>query len=124
MATILVVEDNTDLLAIMEQVLGAEHRVVTATSGVHAIELARSERPSLAILDVNMPGMDGIETGIRIKEMLGADISILMLSAMAELAEGRAAASGICDLYLSKPATLDDIRNAVDELLGAQTGTQ
>lgn len=124
MATILVVEDNKDLLAIMEQVLLPDHDVITATSGEHAVELARASRPALAILDVNLPDMDGIETGVRIKKILGVDVSILMLSAMAELAEERAMASGCCDMYMAKPATLDDIRNAVEHLLGAQTGSR
>lgn len=122
MATILVVDDNADLLAIMAQVFVDDHEVITATSGEGAVELARSARPALAILDVNLPHMDGIETAVLIKEILGAEVSILMLSAMAELAEERAMASGCCDMYMSKPATLDDIRNAVDQLLGAQTG--
>lgn len=123
MARILVVEDNADLLTIMKQVLGGEHEVVTATTGERAIELAQSLRPALAILDVNLPEMDGIDAGIRIKEELGADVSIIILSAMAELAEARAMASGCCDVYMSKPATLDDIRNTVDHLLTAKIET-
>jgi CheY-like chemotaxis protein len=117
MATILVVEDNADLLAIMEQVLSPDHDVVTATDGERAVEVARASRPSLAILDLQLPRMDGIETGKRIKQELGDDVSILMLSALAGIGEERAMESGCCDRYMSKPATLDDIRNTVVELL-------
>jgi CheY-like chemotaxis protein len=120
-ARILVVEDNTDLLQIMEQVLSPDHEVVTATDGEHALVIARESRPELAILDLQLPRMDGIETGQRLKQELGDDVSILMLSALAELGEERALESGCCDRYMSKPATLDDIRRTVGELLTART---
>src|SRR3954468_24938734 len=101
----------------MEQVLSPDHEVVTATDGERALELARTVRPALAILDLQLPRMDGIETGQRLKQELGADLSILMLSALADLGEERAMESGCCDRYMAKPATLDDIRNTVGELL-------
>src|SRR5690606_40940529 len=67
MARILVVEDNADLLSILRELLSVEHEVATARRGEEAIEVARTFRPDLVILDLQLPSMDGIEAGRWIK---------------------------------------------------------
>ena len=96
MARILIVEDNVDLLTILRELLGQEHEVLTTRRGEDAVVEARSFDPDLVILDLQLPTMDGIETGRWIKRELG---------------------SGCCDAYLPKPATIDSIRARVSELL-------
>lgn len=118
MARILIVEDNTDLLDILKQLLSRKHQVFAAERGEQGVELARSHRPDAVILDLMLPSMDGIETGRRIKEELGDDVSIMVLTAQADRG-GRDAllATGCCDAYMSKPATLVEIETRVEELL-------
>ncbi|MFO7260758.1 MAG: response regulator [bacterium] len=119
MARILVVEDNADLLSILKELLSAEHEVATARRGEEAIELARTFRPDLVILDLQLPSMDGIEAGRWIKrELAEPGVAILALTALAGAGDPEAVlSSGCCDAYMAKPASLESIRTKVQELL-------
>lgn len=126
MAKILIVEDNPELLAILEELLGAQFEVETARRGEEAIAKAKTFRPDLVILDLQLPSMDGIEAGKWIKqERAPEEVPILALTALAQAGDPEAILrSGCCDAYLAKPASLADIRARVDELLraGSRTG--
>jgi DNA-binding response OmpR family regulator len=117
--TILIVEDNPELLGLLHELLGKEYHTLTARRGEEAIELARRWRPRLVILDLQLPTIDGIETGRWIKKELGSDrVSILVLTALAGRGDSEAILeSGCCDAYMAKPAHLDEIRSKVRELL-------
>jgi len=118
MPKILIVEDNHDLLDILKQLLGRRHEVFGAERGEEGVELARTHRPDAVILDLMLPSIDGIETGRRIKQELGDDVSILMLTAMADRRGQEAVlATGCCDAFMAKPATLMEIEARVDQLL-------
>lgn len=119
MARILVVEDNPDLLSILRELLSAEHEVATARRGEEAIELAKTFRPDVVILDLQLPSMDGIEAGRWIKRELAKEgVAILALTALAGAGDPEAILhSGCCDAYMAKPASLDAIRARVKELL-------
>ncbi|CAN5787119.1 hypothetical protein BH23GEM10_BH23GEM10_11580 [soil metagenome] len=120
---LLIIEDNVDLLTILEQLLSEDFDVRTARRGEEGVELATSFQPDVVILDLHLPQMDGIETGLWIKREL-ADVRILVLTALAGKGEPESIlASGCCDAYMAKPAPLDAIRAKVLELLdtGAQT---
>jgi DNA-binding response OmpR family regulator len=122
-ARILIVEDNADLLTILEEVLSANYEVETALSGEDAIRIARTFEPDLVLLDLLLPGLDGVETGQRIKEEAAPrSVPILVLTAQAEtIGEERLRASGCCEAYITKPAPLSMIRAKVDELLYSHT---
>lgn len=119
MAKILIVEDNADLLAVLRELLSLEHDVTAARRGEEAVELARRKRPDLVILDLNLPGMDGVQTGRWIKrEAAPRSLPILVLTALAGDGEPESIlASGCCDAYMAKPAPLDAIRAKVQTLL-------
>jgi CheY-like chemotaxis protein len=120
MATILVVEDNPDLLAILRDLLSTEHIVETARRGEDAVDLARAIEPDVVIMDLQLPSMSGIEAGRWIKQELG-DIPILALTALAQTGDAdMVLRSGCCDAYMAKPASLADIRRKVQELLGGR----
>jgi DNA-binding response OmpR family regulator len=125
MAKILIVEDNPELLAILEELLGAQFEVETARRGEEAITKAKTFRPDLVILDLQLPSMDGIEAGKWIKqERAPEEVPILALTALAQAGDPEAILrSGCCDAYLAKPASLADIRARVDELLRAGSRT-
>jgi two-component system cell cycle response regulator DivK len=119
MAKILIVEDNVDLLEILRELMSADHEVVTARRGEDAIQRAREHRPDLVILDLQLPLMDGIEAGRWIKQELAPKrVAILALTALAQAGDPEAVLrSGCCDAYMSKPASLPEIRSRVEELL-------
>lgn len=124
METILIVEDNPDLLLILDQLLSTEYDVVTARRGEDGVVLARELVPDLVILDLQLPGMDGIETGTWIKRERAPDfVPILVLTAMAGPGDADAVlATGCCDMYLAKPTPLDVIRENVRALLQGAAG--
>ena len=122
MARILVVEDNLDLLNILRELLSQEHEVRTARDGDEGVAIAVEFRPEVVILDLQLPTMDGIEAGLWIKRRLAPEnVAILALTALAG-ADDRDVVlrSGCCDEYMAKPATLDNIRAKVNELLTAR----
>lgn len=121
MAKILIVEDNADLRTILRELLGLEHEVETARRGEEAIDKAKTFEPDLVILDLQLPSMDGIEAGRWIKkESAPRQVAILALTALAQAGDPEAVLqSGCCDAYMAKPASLDSIRERVDELLRA-----
>lgn len=123
MARILIVEDNADLLDILKQLLSRKHEVFGAVRGEDGVELARAQRPDAVILDLMLPSMDGIETGKRIKQELGDEVAIMVLTAVADRGGPDAVlATGCCDAYMAKPATLVEIESRVEELLRNRRG--
>lgn len=66
---ILIVDDEKDVLTVLEKGLTAEgYSVITASNGDEAIDLAKSKHPDIVILDVLMPGMDGGEVAMKLKD--------------------------------------------------------
>lgn len=116
MARILIVEDNLDLLRTMSELLAEEHEVMATDLGERAVEMVEQSRPDLVMVDIQLPGIDGLETGRRIKRSIGP-VPILVLSALAQNQDPRILETGCCDAFLSKPAPLSKIRAKVDELL-------
>ena len=116
---ILIVEDNADLLTILKQLLGTDFEVATARRGEDAVTIAKTFAPDVVLLDLQLPGIDGIETGRWIKrDAAPRFVPILALTALAGSAEQEAIlSSGCCDAYMAKPAPLPTIRAKVDELL-------
>jgi DNA-binding response OmpR family regulator len=119
---VLIIEDNVDLLAILQELLGQEFDVLTARRGEDGVRIAMSARPDVVILDLQLPQMNGIEAGLWIKRELGA-VPILVLTAVTGNGEREAILrSGCCDAYMAKPAHLDAIREKVAELLDPGAG--
>jgi putative two-component system response regulator len=101
---ILAVDDNVDNLQILEEILGDSFTLKCVSSGMEALRVAPVFRPALVLLDVMMPGIDGIDTcrRLRARPELGYT-KILMLSAKADLEDRlRAYQSGAVD-YIAKP---------------------
>jgi response regulator NasT len=111
--SVLIAEDETlirlDLRTMLER--AGFDDVVEARDGEEAVELARTQRPELAIVDVKMPRLDGIEAARRI--LAERPIPVVIVSAFTESAlVARAADAGVFS-YLSKPFREEDLLPAI-----------
>ena len=102
---ILVVDDEKDIVLLLKYNLESEgYFVNTATSGKDALQIAEKINPDLILLDLMMPGMDGIETCIQLRKIEKlASISILFLTARSEEYSEVAAFDAGADDYIIKP---------------------
>jgi two-component system chemotaxis response regulator CheY len=95
----------------------AEFELHQAADGLQALEVAQRERPALVFLDVDMPGLNGIETCRRLRtDGATSDSTIVMLTAAhGDTVEGQAEEAG-ADLFLTKPFSPLELLNLVDRL--------
>ncbi|MGD1995569.1 MAG: response regulator transcription factor [Anaerolineae bacterium] len=100
--TILVVDDEVEIVRLMRAYLEeAGFRVVTASDGEQALNVARQEKPDLVVLDILMPRMDGLEFTRRIRRE--RDLPIVMLTARAEETDRIVGLELGADDYVTKP---------------------
>lgn len=104
-ATILVIEDDPDIQELVSFSLGREgYAVVQATSGERGLELAQAAVPDLILLDVMLPGIDGLETLRRLKALPSlARVPVIMASAKGEDPDVVAGLELGADDYVVKP---------------------
>jgi CheY-like chemotaxis protein len=110
--TVLVVDDDPDIVDFLHVALeGLGYRVLSALDGC-ALSLARKDPPDLILLDLLMPGMDGVEVSQRLRaHPTTANIPIVIMSAHERLLSS--APSIAADDRLPKPFELDDLYNTV-----------
>jgi two-component system alkaline phosphatase synthesis response regulator PhoP len=103
--TILVVDDEPHIVEIVcDYLKQAGYRVVTAADGQTALTLARHERPDLIVLDLLLPGIDGLDVCRRLRQDLGlADTPIVMLTARVEETDKLIGLELGADDYVTKP---------------------
>jgi two-component system, cell cycle response regulator DivK len=117
---ILVVEDQEDLRGILRDLLGGSgYGVVEAVNGQDGVEKARSERPDLILMDIQLPILDGYEATRQIKAdpNLVATPIIAVSSFAMKGDEARARASG-CDGYVTKPYSPLQLLRIIQGFLG------
>ncbi len=115
---VLVIDDNTDILALMRTLLGSTYHVFTATNGQEGIRKAMRLVPDAILCDVMMPVMDGLETCRRLKaEVNTSHIPVMMLTAC-NLDEQRVQGHQEgADAYLSKPFNNEVLMAQLDALV-------
>lgn len=118
--TILVVDDYEDLRQTTHfalETLG--YRVVEASNGEEAVEVAQAELPDLILMDLSMPHLDGFAAIHRIRRLLGLrDIPVIAFSAhSAEDVRDDALAAGCCE-FVTKPVSLNTLKSTVERCLG------
>jgi two-component system, cell cycle response regulator len=108
-ARILVVDDVVVNVRLLEAKLASEYfHVLTASSGETALEVARTERPDLVLLDVMMPGMDGFEVCKRLKSNPAtSEIPVVMVTALSDISDRVKGLESGADDFLTKP--VDDV---------------
>ena len=118
--TVLVADDNEVAQRLCKRVLEkAGYAVLIAADGLQAVEVALGQRPEMILMDVAMPGIDGLEAMRRIKaEIPGMPIVIASAHSMASDRERFLAAGA--DNVLSKPFRLADLISIVQSLAGVK----
>ncbi len=113
---ILVVDDDPEITSLIKRALVYEgYTVDTAGDGSEALSKALDREPDLVILDIMMPGIDGIEVSKRLRE--AGDVPILMLTAKGTVADRVAGLDAGADDYLVKPFSIDELNARVRALL-------
>jgi CheY-like chemotaxis protein len=118
-ARIVVADDDEDILRLVAFILRRRgHDVLEARTGAEALALIRRERPDLAVLDLRMPELDGLQ----VVRALAADadvepLPLIMLSASAQRADVEAGLSAGVSAYVPKPFTPGQLARAVDDVL-------
>ena len=111
MAKILVVEDNPANMTLATFVLeSASHTVVKATDAETGLSLAGLEQPDLILMDIQLPGMDGLRaTGILKADPKTRDIPVIALTALAMKGDEERIRAAGCDGYIAKPLSYKDL---------------
>jgi signal transduction histidine kinase/ActR/RegA family two-component response regulator len=122
--TVLIVEDNEDnLFTLREMLAPLSFDVVAASNGRQAIDYCRRQLPGLVIMDVQMPGMSGLQATGAIRALPGgADVPILALTAQAMAGDRQRILDAGCDDYLAKPVAPRALRATVTRLIASRRG--
>lgn len=120
--TVLVVDDEEVIRDYFARTL-TEYRVLTAASGEEALDIVKRDRPNLVLLDIRMPGIDGIETLRRIKE-IDREIVVIMLSAHGTLKTNLEAAHLGAYNSMSKPFDLKEMKSVIKSALVGKAETK
>ncbi len=120
MAVVLVVEDNRanmELASFLLQSVG--HIVLAAATAEAGLVLARTERPSLILMDIQLPGMDGLEAiGILKRDDATGSISVIALTALAMKGDEERIHAAGADGYIAKPIRYQEFLATVAAMLG------
>ena len=127
MARILVADDDVDIRELVEFKLSTMgHDIVAVGDGAAAVEACRAEKPDLAVLDVMMPGVSGLDAirEIRSDPSL-ADLPVILLTARAQESDVETGFDSGADDYITKPFSPRELASRVEALLTkASTGAE
>ena len=119
MRSVLIVDDDPFIRKLVATTLGdvGHYTLVEASDGGEAVELALADPPEIVFLDIDMPGVDGIEACRRLRSHdETADSTIVMLTAAAGPEAERSAEEAGADLFLTKPFSPLELLRLVDDL--------
>jgi two-component system cell cycle response regulator DivK len=121
-AKILIVEDNPDNMLLTEMLLeSAGHTVLSAVDAEAGLTLARDERPDLILMDIQLPGMDGLEATVLLKrDAATRAIPVIALTALAMKGDEERIRAAGCDGYIAKPMGIQEFLAAVSAQLVGQ----
>ena len=114
--TVLVAEDSQDTRVMLKRAFEIKgYRVFEAEDGQEALDMARRHRPSLIVIDLNMPVLDGLEAvkSFRERENPGEQVPIVAITAYDVPGMEDAALETGCDRYLRKPLDLEELDRAL-----------
>jgi two-component system cell cycle response regulator DivK len=122
MATVLIVEDNPANMKLCSLLLrNVGHSVLCAVDAETGLTMARADSPDLILMDIQLPGMDGLAaTALLKQDPETATIPIIALTAMAMKADQKKSEVAGCDAYIAKPLRYQELYAAIDSLLAAR----
>jgi len=120
MATVLIIEDNPANMKLGSLlVANAGHTVLCAVDAETGLTLAHEEQPDLILMDVQLPGIDGLAATMLLKgDPATASIPVIALSALAMKGDEENSRSAGCDAFIAKPLRYQELYAAIDRLLG------
>ncbi len=121
MATVLVIEDNPSNMTLARFLLEqAGHVVLGATDAEAGLALARERTPDLILMDIQLPGMDGLQATAMLKaDAATRRIRVVALTALAMKGDEERIRAAGCDGYISKPLRTQRFLATIAEHLGA-----
>ena len=119
MAEILIVEDNEANMRLARLLLvNAGHSVLWAADAETGLTLAREKQPALILMDIQLPGMDGLAATSLLKQVPHtAHIPVIALTAMAMKEDRDKTLRAGCDAYIIKPLRYKELYQVIDTLL-------
>jgi len=122
MKKILVVEDNQTNMYLNCRILRSSgYEVIEAKTGEKGIEMAIKEKPDLVIMDIQLPGIDGLETTKRIRESEAEDnVPIIALTSYAMAGDKKKALEAGCTGYIEKPINPETFISEIKKFLGVK----
>jgi len=121
--TILYVEDNPDNRLLVKRILLAEdYSLLEAIDGKDALNVLRTARPDLILMDINMPDMDGYTLTAKIKSLPGFErIPILALTANVMRGDKERTLEAGCDGYIQKPLDIDQLTREIEKFISRRS---
>jgi two-component system cell cycle response regulator DivK len=121
MAKILIVEDNAANMTLTIFLLqSAGHTVLSAANAEAGLTLARAEHPNLILMDIQLPGMDGLEATVLLKrDDATRHIPVIALTALAMKGDEERIRAAGCDGYIAKPLAYQDFLAIITAQLAA-----
>jgi len=120
MPKVLVVEDNPANMTLSTFLLeSAGHSVLKATDAETGVALVRAEQPDLILMDIQLPGMDGLRATALLKgDAATHDIPVIALTALAMKGDEARIREAGCDGYIAKPLSYKDFLTTISSELG------
>ena len=116
--TILVVEDNVELLMLMKQLLQQQYQVLTASNGVEALQVVGAHEIDLVVSDVMMPEMDGNELTSQLKQNPDySHLPIILLTAKTQEEDRKESLLIGADDYITKPFRMGDLQLRINNII-------
>ncbi|MBP3965951.1 MULTISPECIES: response regulator [Paenibacillus] len=111
---VLIVDDQNGIRILLMEVFSSEgYTTFQAPNGKLALEIVRNEAPDLVLLDMKIPGMDGLEILKHVKA-INKDIKVIMMTAYGELDMIKEATDHGALMHFTKPFDIDEMRMAVN----------
>ncbi|MBW1823871.1 MAG: sigma-54-dependent Fis family transcriptional regulator [Deltaproteobacteria bacterium] len=118
MEKVLIVDDELGTRESLRMILKYDYELITAQSGKEALQILSEDSPSVILLDIMMPGEDGLDVLEKIKQITVA--SVIMITALKDVRSAvRAMKIGAFD-YITKPFNVDEIKNVISKALSTQ----